>query len=77
MVFERDEKRIINKLGDKKEEHTEKSEEYDKDPQKKVKKSIDRSAALYLVADFLHNVIDGIGIGVAFNISKGKSLNHY
>jgi len=35
-----------------------------------VKKSIDRSAALYLVADFLHNVIDGIGIGVAFNISK-------
>jgi len=28
-----------------------------------------KSAALYLLADFLHNTIDGIGIGVSFSIS--------
>jgi zinc transporter 7 len=41
----------------------------DKDPQQKEKKT-DRSAILYLVADFLHNFIDGIGIGVAFTINN-------
>jgi len=48
----------------------EKKEEYHPNQQIKVKKTMDRSAILYLVADFLHNVIDGIGIGVAFTINN-------
>jgi len=55
-----------------------KDEQYNKDPQAKTKESHhhhheeekDKSAILYLLADFLHNAIDGVAIGVAFGVSK-------
>ncbi len=65
---------ITQRGGEKKVERKPKDiAKYDKDPQQKEKKT-DRSAILYLVADFLHNFIDGIGIGVAFTISKWIKL---
>lgn len=48
--------------------------QYNADPQGKIAKANNRSAILYLVADFLHNIIDGIGIGVAFTISNSLGV---
>lgn len=65
--------KIISHIIDKqKNEGREKQNDsqYNADPQAKIAKKNSRSAILYLVADFLHNVIDGIGIGVAFTVSK-------
>lgn len=64
---------IVGNSVEKKEEKEEEHQDCLEHDHGHEHKSGNRSAFLYLFADFLHNAVDGLAIGISFNISKIKS----